>query len=205
MTDSSSSLDGSKESGQHLDRRAALRKAAAAGAIVWSAPTVLTTPASAQVACTPKCAPLVGGQFTATVFTVTCQRNGPVNDLHPYTFRLGNIASTGSACGCGGSVTVALSGATTFTVGPNQWTHGYCPPNDHVGRFGSTSGGAAIYADISCTDRRGRRLCRRCEIAGEFHYCHQIYDCCTGCSNPVPASFVATINIVGNCTAPACC
>lgn len=190
----------------NLDRRAALKKAVVGGAIAWATPTVLAGEASAQTPlCTPKCAPSIGGTFTATVFTVTCQRNGPINDLHPYTFRLGNISNPGSACGCGGAVTVALSGATTFTVLPSQWTHGYCPPVDHIGRFGRPTGGAAIFADITCTDRQGRKLCRRCEIAGQFIYCHKVYDCCTGCANPVPASFNATINIVGNCSAPVCC
>ena len=54
-----------------IDRRSALRKAATAGVIAWTAPTVLSTTVTAGTvgACTPKCAP----QFVARTALIVQQ------------------------------------------------------------------------------------------------------------------------------------
>ncbi|MGA9279284.1 hypothetical protein [Ilumatobacter sp.] len=52
MTDNVDELDR-----HQVNRRAMLTKAAAAGAIAWTAPVVLSKPVSAADACTPDCAP----------------------------------------------------------------------------------------------------------------------------------------------------
>jgi hypothetical protein len=59
-----------------IDRRLALKKAAAAGAIAWAAPTIASGTVHAQeAACTPKCVP-TGAGVTTTTARITCSGNG---------------------------------------------------------------------------------------------------------------------------------
>jgi hypothetical protein len=67
--------DGDRSAGG-MDRRAALRRAAVAGAITWAAPAVLSTTVHAQaVGCTQKCLPVASPQSSPTA-SVTCGGNG---------------------------------------------------------------------------------------------------------------------------------
>lgn len=193
-----------------IDRRALLTKAAAAGAVAWAAPTILSSAVvEAQTACTYKCGPIKKATFTCPAVKVTCQQNGPLNDWHPYTFSLGTPTQTGAVCGCGGVPEVTLSGATTFKIEENQWTHQYCNPSNPdpktyhigvVGDFGGNNPAAKIYATITCLDRRKRKVTSTCEIRGTFTYCHSNWPNCAS----VPSNYDITWETV-TCTNPPTC
>lgn len=191
-----------------LDRRAALRKAATAGAIAWVAPTVLSSEASATTACTPKCAPVGGGSFTGTLLRTSCGPQGPLNEPHPNGFQIVNASAAGAGCGCGGAPTIILSGGgQTFSMPNDAWTHQYCPEDGvHIGWVGRhpnrppAAPDAPVYATLVCRDRRGRQLCRTCEIWGRFEYCHRRNPTCA----TIPTSFTVTWT-VGPCQGITCC
>lgn len=123
-------------------RRALLTKAAAAGAVVWTAP--LVTSAGAQAAAfTPKCAP--GALSAQAEFTQTsCTGTGTVL----------SITITWSAtCPCGGGATFCATGAGVSSTGGTH-TFSVAVP---IRTTTTISGWAAA----CCVDRNGDRRCRR--------------------------------------------
>lgn len=88
---------GTRSGGPKVDRRQAVKRAAVAGAVVWSAPVVLSSRAQAMDGtCTPKCFP-VAGQATLPRITGTCEprpRRG--------TIVLSNVNPAPVSCPCGG-------------------------------------------------------------------------------------------------------
>ena len=103
-----------------IDRRAALKKGVAAGAIAWSAPAILSQAAGAQAPglCTPKCLPAGSGQGTALA-SATCAGRGVRRVI---TVDVDLSAVQTFTCPCGGDATVisssCSSNAGTCTVGP---------------------------------------------------------------------------------------
>jgi hypothetical protein len=211
-----------------FDRRDLIKKAAVAGGIAWVAPTVLASPAQAQVAaCTPKCGPTNNGTFTGMVTTAACEEqntSGPGSvtpNWHPAFFNIGPITNAGSGCGCGSSPVVTFQGLAQFHVGNNDWLHGTgnCMHIAYVGRHpshphindpvGSPTYVTPIFANIRCTDRKGNGLCRTCEIYGTFCWtwmdgprqCKSGPGCCENTNNG-PFSITYTIK---NCTQVLCC
>lgn len=97
-----------------LDRRSALKKAAAAGAIAWTAPTILSNDAHAQTpgTCTPKCLPIGAGTGLARA-SATCSGQG-VNRTITLLVDLSAVQTF--TCPCGGDATV-ISTSCTSNVG----------------------------------------------------------------------------------------
>jgi hypothetical protein len=105
-----SDLETRRDAGNGVNRRAALKKAAAAGAIVWAAPTIISESAGAQAAvCTPKCLPVGSGTGTATA-TATCSGQGVRRALN---INVDLSAVQTFTCPCGGTPTVTARGCTS--------------------------------------------------------------------------------------------
>ena len=96
------------------DRRAVLKKAAAAGAIAWVAPTVLSSEVSAAPVCTPKCLP-TGTPVLQAAFTDVC-REGRIK-VYEVTVTL-RVAPGTLTCPCGGApqITIDPDGGNSFTI-----------------------------------------------------------------------------------------
>jgi hypothetical protein len=102
-----------------IDRRSALKKAAAAGAIAWTAPMVLSSTVSAvgNGTCTPKCAP---GSFSP-VFAARDACDGEEAALAPFIGTGNKIAilkvtgPSGLTCPCGVGVPDVVIGVPAFT------------------------------------------------------------------------------------------
>lgn len=82
-----------------MDRREAIKKAAVAGTVVWTVPTLVSSRASAQEdTCTPKCVPLGTPAYTVLAVVDTCGRL--------YNVRVTVVPTAGSvSCPCGGTPT----------------------------------------------------------------------------------------------------
>ena len=92
--------------GEVHDRRNVLKKAATLGAIAWTAPVVLSFPASAAAACTPKCLPVGTPHLTASTIDVCLN--------HAYRVTVTLTVTPGSVtCPCGGVATVIVDGSTS--------------------------------------------------------------------------------------------
>lgn len=91
-----------------LDRRSALKKAAVAGAVAWTAPTILSSTAHAAPGegCTPKCLPAGTPQFSTTPIA-TC--GGTYLVRFPLVLTGGTVT-----CPCGGTPTATVVSATTL-------------------------------------------------------------------------------------------
>jgi hypothetical protein len=106
--------DRSDAADRSIDRRALIRRAAATGALVWTAPVVidsLASPAAAATGFTPPC----GCSFL--VFNSNCAINGnqtPCNSIPPGCVPTAGLdACFQQSCPADGSITV------TSTCGPN--------------------------------------------------------------------------------------
>lgn len=90
-----------------VDRRSALKKAAAAGAISWVAPAMISESARAQTpgTCTPKCLPLGSGTGLARG-SATCDGTG-VRRVITFTVNLTGVQTF--TCPCGGEPTVSVA------------------------------------------------------------------------------------------------
>ena len=112
--------DGSSAPGG-LDRRSLLRKAAVAGAVAWTAPMVVSSPAGAQATlCTPKCAS-TGGTF---VGLIGGSRSSVVI----------NVSASNVSCPCGSFAGICVQAGTfigpttsTTAVGNKQVTVTFSP------------------------------------------------------------------------------
>ena len=80
-----------------VDRRAALRKAAVAGTLVWTAPVVMSQSASAQTACTLSCAPPDGQRPQVNI---VANRRCLADDSRVWIFE-GILSPTVITCPCG--------------------------------------------------------------------------------------------------------
>lgn len=95
-----------------IDRRSALKTAAAAGAVAWVAPAITSESAHAQVpepVCTPKCLPLGSGSGTATA-SATCSGQGTRRALNVIVDLSAFQAFT---CPCGGEPIVNVTSCTS--------------------------------------------------------------------------------------------
>ncbi len=133
-------------SGSHngLDRRALLRKVAAAGAVGWTAPVILSKPAAASGTFTAKCEPT--GTLSGTTTNVqwlTC------------TFGTSNIqislSFSGGSCPCGGTklwCTAKTAPGTPFSSSSSTLVYQVGVP------FAGTTNVSGQVA-MGCTDRDG--------------------------------------------------
>ncbi len=96
-----------------VDRREALKKATAAGAIAWVAPTLGSSRAFAQDGtCTPKCIPVGTPTYTALTPVATCAAT--------YNVTVAVVSSPGTVtCPCGGEPT--LENATVSRSFPRRF------------------------------------------------------------------------------------
>jgi hypothetical protein len=127
---------------RRVDRRALLRKAAAAGAVGWTAPVILTSaPAAAAGVFTAKCAP---GNVTATAsFVRTACRNNN-SDIRITIVFSGPCPCGGAQLWCARKVSPLVTSSTStivFTV------------TTPIGVIVNISGQVAL----GCTDRDGDR------------------------------------------------
>ena len=148
-----------------FDRRSALKKGAAAGAIVWTAPMIISTEAGASAdTFTPKCGPTQPVRaFESTGFGFQCRGQGQA-DLTAQIF----LTSRGQ-CGCsnpdldaeapatlGGLPLVSKTSQPDNVLGGIEFTFTYegrrGPP-----QFGSFfTGDVFPVAILRCTDRSNR-------------------------------------------------
>ena len=118
-----------ESTGSTFDRRSALKKAAVAGAVAWTAPVVLSSGASAMDGtCTPKCLPAVGSSLTWA--GTGCQGNSVLTLQYRYSTPtcpcggdavLGALqlsSTAGTATESGGIVTVTIA---SFSI-PSEFT-----------------------------------------------------------------------------------
>ena len=106
------------------DRRAFLKRAAAAGALAWTAPIVLSAPAQAGGVTTPAGLPIVE-QPLPTIVESTCSGRGSGNNPRTIVVEVSVPAPT-VTCPLGGpaqitsiQATASPAGLTTFTINPD--------------------------------------------------------------------------------------
>jgi hypothetical protein len=133
-----------------IDRRSVLKKVAVGGAVAWAAPTVLSTRASAQEACTLKCAPVGGVVVSASVRVSPCGPGAP--GTQPVNGVITSISATPDSCGCGGTPTV-----TTVDPAPGGQLQIRPSPGNEAAQF-------TVVVDITCLDRQGRNVTVRCSV-----------------------------------------
>lgn len=140
------------DEGRGLDRRSALKTAAAAGAAAWVAPTISarTVHAGAGNTCTPKCRPSGSGSGSATA-SATCSGQGSSRRLH---ITVDLSAFQRFTCPCGGTPTVGVTSCSsnvgTCTVGSGgSVTVTY----DERGQTGTLNFVITLTGTASCPDR----------------------------------------------------
>ncbi len=137
-----------------IDRRAALKKAAAAGAVAWTAPIVLSSTASAQVVCTLACAPTVATTVTGTATSQPCVAGIPPGQ-QPILFVITINTGGGATCPCGGN--------PTFLVVPSIVTAVQNQPGTSTRTF-------PVTITVTCRDENGRPVSRVCTATGTFTF-----------------------------------
>lgn len=187
-----------------IDRRSALKKAAIGGAVAWTAPTLLSSKASAQTSggfCTPKCYPTQAAPaVTGCTYCIGIPDTNQFRQAAGLTFAEGS----GAGCPCGGDpqVTVVANGLVFRSVGGSGPTG-----PEFVGVIfgeylvvGSASGGVlsqgtylstsgTLDVTTSCVDRDGDTITTTCSYILEFTFqpnsgaCNQVSS--TGCSADV--------------------
>jgi hypothetical protein len=133
-----------------IDRRAALKRVAVAGAGAWAAPVVMSNRVSAQEACTPKCAPVGGVLISATVLISPCGPGAP--GTQPVRGVITSITAQAGSCGCGGTPTVDLidpEPGGTLQIRPS--------PGNQAANF-------TVKVAVTCLDRRGRPVTVFCSV-----------------------------------------
>jgi hypothetical protein len=164
-----------------FDRRSALKKAAVAGAVAWTAPMVLSSRASAagDGFCTPKCDP-----ETTPVLLAGCAYCLDSNSKVP-KLTLG-VDGEGDCGACGGTATFGFSIASPFLFqkdekGPSNYIGQLLVPGGNElivsqanestlgnGLYTSTSG--ALVVTSTCTDRNGDVVVLACSYGISFFY-----------------------------------
>lgn len=164
-----SNMEDSTQLGSGFDRRSALKKAAVAGAVVWSTPMVLSSRVSATDVCTLKCLP--EGSGDAVTFDIdgrklTCEELDPVVRGQPgrqkRVFQIDTVDVTAgdTTCPCqeGADSTITFSTSTLQYEDPipNQGTR--------------TVPVGTISITFQCLDRQDRPLTRTCTypVIAEF-------------------------------------
>jgi len=133
-----------------MDRRDALRKAAVAGTIVWTAPVVLDRSVGAQTACTPKCGPPDAQQPQVTITLArACDDAAQERVWTLVEVELGSVIN----CPCGGTTALQLVSPPLDTVVART-------PYDVEGSFTMNP---PVITSISCPDRRQARVARVCD------------------------------------------
>lgn len=150
MHDESTSVDQSPG----FNRRSALKKAAVAGAVVWTAPVLLSESAQAvqflDGGCTAKCGPSATVSVTGSATTRGCVTGTPGQEGVTALINAGTSAGGGS-CGCDATAVVVVTSPAAgdpFEVRPK-------PNNANQGEFDVT-------ATISCEDRDGNTITKTC-------------------------------------------
>ena len=169
---------------ESLDRRSALKKAAIAGAIVWTVPTIVSSPAlAAGTVCTPKCAPTTFVVSTPSVVGY-CPSSG--NKAAKVSLR---VNAGGGTCPCmfnGATVTPA----SCLTI-PKVWRKDgtgqsvivgtATPEPDYTVAFyvGKDSGslGQGIWTNddaltywVTCKDKNGDLISTGCDYRLQFYF-----------------------------------
>ena len=173
-----------------LDRRSALKQAAAAGVIVWTVPTLLSSKVSADHVCTLKCAP----SGTATVsLNGTGVKGGCVTGSPPggelRKFTVTNVSiGVGSTVSCpcggsGGSSPTVIFSATDLIYFDTQ--------NDQGVRKDVVVGQVSV--TLRCFDRRNRPVDSTCvfDVVATFQ------GSCAGTGN---ANQNFTLRSTGSCS-----
>jgi hypothetical protein len=139
-----------------FDRRAALKKAAAAGAITWVAPSIVSDKAlavdSLPGGCTAKCAPSDSVSVTGVVRLLECVEGGPAG-LQGVAAEILSLVFSGESCGCGGTPIIVDAQKTRIEVG-DIIVLGARPGNNPLTLEVSVS--------VVCTDRAGNEVSRPC-------------------------------------------
>lgn len=140
--------DGASTEGS-LGRRDALKKAAAAGVVVWASPALLSSRVSAVDVCTPKCAPSNVVSFSGTATKIVCDSGAP--GLQPVKWNIGTVSTGSATCACGGTATVVVEGGNIIDV---------------EAKPGRQSATFPITATITCFDRAENALVKTCTGTG---------------------------------------
>lgn len=177
-----------------IDRRSALKKAAAAGAVVWTAPVLLSDSAQAvdilPGGCTAKCGPS-GSVFVSGSATAQPCLPAPPPPGQQEVFGVIDDATAGAgSCGCDSEALVTVTtpaAGTSFLVRPK-------PGSDQNGEFD-------IVATVSCVDRAGNTISSTCSATATAFI--QPGNC-LGAQNPTPTFlWEATLTCVGEVCIPA--
>lgn len=163
-----------------IDRRAALKKAAVAGGIIWSAPLIASSVVDAQaITCTPKCAPTQAAGLNASV-GLYCTSSG---DKWAQLTLLPNSGTGVGTCPCSGAstmkfcveppsfwdkgnsqnfaITVCSNGGVLVITKPNQ--------GGALGKGDYTTSAPAKVA-VGCPDRTGHISWQVCSYDINFSY-----------------------------------
>jgi len=137
-----------------FDRRAALKKAAIAGGIVWAAPMIASTKASAAAVCTLDCAPTAASaDITITGTKGPCIPGGPPGSQRR-TFGINSVTiDSGAVCPCTGTATVTYSPEVIVYDDPD--------PNQGI----RTVQIGTLTVTVTCTDEQGRSVARVCDAS----------------------------------------
>ena len=190
MSDESTSVDLSSG----FDRRSALKKAAVAGAVVWTAPVLLSDSAQATQflpgGCTAKCGPS-GSVFVSGSATAQPCLPAPPPPGQQEVFAVIDDASAGAgSCGCDTEAVVVVTtpgAGTSFLVRPK-------PGSAQNGEFD-------IVATVSCVDRAGNTISSTCRATATAFI--QPGNC-QGAQNPSPTfQWEATLTCEGLICTPA--
>lgn len=156
-----------------LGRRSALKKAAAAGAIVWAAPAIVSDRALAvNTVCTPKCAPDTGGSVFVGA-DVYCEPGN--NGAKWLKVTIGSTGNTLGTCPCQNGAVSTIVGDPTyspFTGSPQPVVFSSMPSNGIItlilkgpgsGALGQGTYTATVTVVQQCLDRSGRVIQQSCQ------------------------------------------
>ena len=157
-----------------MGRRSALKKAAAAGVIVWAAPAIISDRALAVGAvCTPKCAPTKAGNVLVKpdVFCLPGNNGGKWLQI-----TIGATGATLSTCPCqnGASATIVGTPTAVLSSGKGQIYSTSTSPTGVItiiiqgngaGALGTGSYTVTLTVTQQCLDRSGRKVQQTCSYA----------------------------------------
>jgi len=176
--------------GEGLDRRSVLKKAAIAGTVAWTAPVILSNTAFADVVCTPKCA------HAAVTFSAVGQDacTTPIPEVPSgnkiILFQL--LIPSGTVCPCDpndpvvivGSVPLSWDKYSPQTDGcpafKTEYAKGIKTPSQGPNAFALYKNGAlgsgvyvpngGLCVSIKCLDTDGTPVYRKCTLSVCFLY-----------------------------------
>lgn len=171
-----------------IGRRSALTKAAAAGAVVWSAPTVLSSTAQAVEflgACTAKC--FLQGSWSATgPLTFLPCNVAPGEEEIQWTVPAGTPLTTfGGVCPCGSTTTTSVAE-----------DYGDSLANPGAGAELDVSGIMfSITVNVTCADRAGNVLVSSCTGTATIDCGAGGPSCVGGCNDLAGRSFSFSVTL----------